>query len=356
MSKTDTPIIEKFQVIADDIRQRVAVGDFKPGQRLPAWEDIERDFGVSRITVKRAMDELRHQGLVRTVQRGGTFIADQPPSLWRYAVAMRSTPRSRFELALHSVLRDAWPADHRHEWKLYTDVDGSSHTYRKLINDLRQQKLAGVILVHPNDPVQASELVRNPQRPTVALTRRPFDTITSIYPDYAAFYRQAAEQLLTQGCRTAALLANHKLLKDALTQTKRVGITVEPACAWGIVDEDTQACRHWVESVFTDPRSRPDGLIIGDDALAEPTQAALIAAGVRVPEHTRLIQHCNWPTPVSSVLPATRLGFDARQLLAVCMDQLRASANGTAASRCVAVPPAHETQRDSEQSSSPVVM
>ena len=63
-----------YVLIADDIQSQIRDGRLVPGQRLPAEHELAVEYGVARMTVRRAMRELRERGLVRTVTGKGTFI------------------------------------------------------------------------------------------------------------------------------------------------------------------------------------------------------------------------------------------------------------------------------------------
>jgi len=58
------------------LRGRIESGEIGVGDRLPSEADLVSDFGVSRTTARRALDELRRQGLVRREPGRGTFLAD----------------------------------------------------------------------------------------------------------------------------------------------------------------------------------------------------------------------------------------------------------------------------------------
>lgn len=47
----------------------------EPHTKLPAERDLAVEFDVSRLTVRRALDRLEHDGLVYRVQGAGTFVA-----------------------------------------------------------------------------------------------------------------------------------------------------------------------------------------------------------------------------------------------------------------------------------------
>jgi GntR family transcriptional regulator len=61
--------------IMEQIKQRVAVGDWKPNQEIPSIRQLAVDLEVSVITVKRAYLELEREGVIVTLHGKGSFIA-----------------------------------------------------------------------------------------------------------------------------------------------------------------------------------------------------------------------------------------------------------------------------------------
>jgi GntR family transcriptional regulator len=64
----------KYALIADSLRQRIARGHWPRETRLPAAEALADEFGVSRLTVRQALDILGREGLVEARQGSGTFV------------------------------------------------------------------------------------------------------------------------------------------------------------------------------------------------------------------------------------------------------------------------------------------
>lgn len=62
--------------IMEQIRHRVAIGDWKPGHEVPSIRSLAVDLRVSVITVKRAYLELEREGLIITRQGRGSCISD----------------------------------------------------------------------------------------------------------------------------------------------------------------------------------------------------------------------------------------------------------------------------------------
>ena len=69
-----------YHQILTALRERIEAAEIGLGERPPSEADLERDYGVSRTTARRALDELRRQGVVRREPGRGTFLAG--PRLW----------------------------------------------------------------------------------------------------------------------------------------------------------------------------------------------------------------------------------------------------------------------------------
>jgi GntR family transcriptional regulator len=66
----------RYQEIADALRSRVAT--FGAGTLLPSEAELSGEFGVSRVTIRRALEILREAGLVESRQGFGWYVAAEP--------------------------------------------------------------------------------------------------------------------------------------------------------------------------------------------------------------------------------------------------------------------------------------
>jgi GntR family transcriptional regulator len=64
-----------YQQMQDALRQAITAQALKPQEALPPERDIAAEFGVSRITVRKALDGLVGDGLLTRKQGAGTFVA-----------------------------------------------------------------------------------------------------------------------------------------------------------------------------------------------------------------------------------------------------------------------------------------
>ena len=64
--------------IMEQIKQRIAVGDWTEGQAIPSIRQLAVDLQVSVITVKRAYLELEREAIIITQQGKGSRVASTP--------------------------------------------------------------------------------------------------------------------------------------------------------------------------------------------------------------------------------------------------------------------------------------
>jgi GntR family transcriptional regulator len=68
----------RYQQIADDLRAQIARGAIVAGRVLPSEAELSGRYGASRVTVRRALEALRGEGLVASRQGFGWFVPADP--------------------------------------------------------------------------------------------------------------------------------------------------------------------------------------------------------------------------------------------------------------------------------------
>jgi GntR family transcriptional regulator len=68
-----------YRQIADNLRGLIESRDLPPGSQLPSESSIVSDYGVSRVTARRALSVLVTEGLVIAEHGRGWFVRRQPP-------------------------------------------------------------------------------------------------------------------------------------------------------------------------------------------------------------------------------------------------------------------------------------
>ncbi|MEU3575616.1 GntR family transcriptional regulator [Streptomyces globisporus] len=65
-----------YQHAADELRREIKAGRYKPGDQLPPYRELQERFGVANMTARAALNVLRDEGLIYTIQGRGSFVAD----------------------------------------------------------------------------------------------------------------------------------------------------------------------------------------------------------------------------------------------------------------------------------------
>ncbi len=74
--RAPTPLYHQIYVV---LREKILNGAYRAGTRLPGEQGLASDFGVSRITTKRAVNELAAEGLVVRERGRGTKVSFTMP-------------------------------------------------------------------------------------------------------------------------------------------------------------------------------------------------------------------------------------------------------------------------------------
>lgn len=75
--RVETGQVALFQQVKDHIARQIQDGTLRAGDRLPSEHELVAQFGISRMTVNRALRELASQGRIERVAGVGSFVAEQ---------------------------------------------------------------------------------------------------------------------------------------------------------------------------------------------------------------------------------------------------------------------------------------
>ncbi len=72
LDRIDTSKTHRFYLL---LKERIASGALPPGHRLPSEPQLAESHGLSRVTIRRALDGLEREGLITRQAGAGTFVA-----------------------------------------------------------------------------------------------------------------------------------------------------------------------------------------------------------------------------------------------------------------------------------------
>lgn len=117
--------------IAGEYARRIRSGELPPRVQLPSYTEIAQENGVSQIVVRKALELLQSQGLVRSVRRRGIFVADRPN-------LVRVSPERQMETA---------------ERTFETESDQDTHVERETRQIPATSELAEALGVSESEPI-----------------------------------------------------------------------------------------------------------------------------------------------------------------------------------------------------------
>jgi len=326
MSTIQQPIPPKYDRIASSVRDRIVRRELLPGSRLPPRTEFERQFDASSVTVQQAFGQLIREGFVQVRPKRGTFVAEQPPHLSRYAVVFCQCPSedgfwSRYFATINQValsMREQFDLDvqtfygvNRHD---------ESDDFARLLRQVRNHRFAGLIFATPPFHLAETPVLTEPGLPRVGIMDSPLPGVAAVQLDQPSVVEAALDHLQQRGRSKIALLASGQgaFTGDRLghlnRELDRRGMQTRPFWLQAIDPHQPEAVRNGVHLLMR-CQERPDGLVILDDNLEEHAAAGLMAAGVSVPEDLEVVAHCNFPSATYPTLPLRRVGFDLRDVL-----------------------------------------
>lgn len=332
--------------VQDELRRQIVRGFLPAGARIPSRPMLEQAFGASRHTVQHAIDQLRREGFLRVEGRQATFVVDRPPHQFHYAMVFKTRPQHGFEtwsrffraLVTEADRYSGTPDDPRRLSVFYgveNHLDCESFT--SLAEMIRQRRLAGIILPeHPLVTGLASLAAQGAQPPLPWVS---FGAAGGATVQLLSYHERALDCLVRQGCRRPAFLMSPSRLHDGSIPLDRQlmegatsrGMQVQPYWCQAVHLDLCPSARGITHLLFHRNQSiRPDCLMITDDNLVEPALAGLLDAGIRVPEDVTVMAHWNFPIASDYPWPILRVGFDARTILAACLEELGALQSGKA--------------------------
>ncbi|MEV0216508.1 GntR family transcriptional regulator [Micromonospora sp. NPDC050695] len=138
--------------VADDIRLKIETGVHRPGDQLPTLDDLAADNLVSLAVARKAIDLLKQQGLVITLQGKGTFVRERP-SARRHGIDRYAKSRWRSGRAI-----------------LTAEAEDQGHTAGQLLRELAETPAPAAVAERFKIPLGTSVWVR---RRTTFVDDRP---------------------------------------------------------------------------------------------------------------------------------------------------------------------------------------
>lgn len=290
-----------YSALASDIQS----GRWKQGDRLPSEAELVKAFGVSRITVGRALRDLRLAGLIERRAGSGTFLrGHRQAGALSFGLLIPNLGETEiFEPICQGMMASPSARQHALLWG-YDSMAADSPEERAwhLCQQYIERHVSGVFFApleltakkdHWNERTgRAFDAARIPvillDRPLLPDPEPPRYDLVGI--DNRQAGRIVAKHLLSLGCRRLAFIG---LKHSAPTVNDREAGYREALFSHGLPPDAQLACRIDPEdgiAVEQFMRScRPDGIVCANDRTAARLMHSLLRLKYSVPQDVKLV-------------------------------------------------------------------
>lgn len=326
----------KYESIRDQIKNMIKSGALQPGSRLKNELDMAEEYGVSVITIRRAMMDLVADGYVSRRRGAGTFVANLPDASVcidhkQKLIVMLLNQESYSTTSLVKIIEGAQKTLSRHGSNMLIDWNSSIPKISAVSIERMLQQQADGFLIYPYDPQQNREelqTIRDHGKPYVLLDRRDA-FMPSLYVGSNNFDGGilATNALISQGHEKICFVGHLFFLSSEqeryagyLSALRSAGI--QP-CAHHLMEKpNLAALTKLIRS------GEITALFCVSDRIAERVVCALLAMGIRVPEDISVIGFddniytAECPVPLSTVRQNFELiGQRAAELVLWALEQ-----------------------------------
>lgn len=221
---TDGSSTPKHQQLRE-ILEEICTTSLHPGDMLPGERILEETYGVSRITVRRAIGDLVASGMLRRARGKGTFVAHSPLVTKLNLSSFSKEMASQNLAASSKILASAWTAPPAPIAQFFDTAPDVAHTH------LRRLRLGS------GEPVCIEDSWYNSRFAPDLLENDVYNSVYEILEKHYAVPITRAEQIVTAVAATpeeAKLLdvpAATPLLK-VTRQASSEGRPVEWSTSW----------------------------------------------------------------------------------------------------------------------------
>jgi LacI family transcriptional regulator len=320
-----------YQQVAADLRRRISHGEIAVGARVAPHRELATEYGVSLITINKALAGLVSDGILHSRVGRGTFVAIRPPQTHEgpkgrvLGFVLRDLNSPFFSIVANGAQRRA---DELGYGLLFTSSSNQLDREEEQLARFIQLGVQGLIIVSMSRTYRLSAPIQelhDRSYPYVMASYTHGDDVPCIVGDLDRAGVMAAEHLLVLERRRMAYMGDRI---GSLMFEQRIGGYRRTLGAAGLPLESRFVFEHPYEGEWNDYESgyvigervaamteRPDAMYAFNDLSALGFQDALLDHGMRVPEDIAIVGlddidlAARAPVPLTTIhVPADRIG------------------------------------------------
>lgn len=313
--------VPKYRLVYDDLRQQIMDGHWALGARLPKEIELCEEYGINRVTVRRALDLLQEAGLAEKRRGLGCFVTADHRKKDSVVFAMRRSPNdirhntNAFNAMLFFLMEQAC-----HDRGINLQYAGLDDTAWQ-----PDESTACVMLVSRHDDAVANALFEK-NVPILCINHLDPRAI-SFLPDNQGGIASAVEHLLDLGHRKLGFISGPK---DHVNSLERLAGFVEALRGRGITireewimpgDWTSQGGGEAMHNLLALSDS-PTAIITASDMMAIGAIDSARQAGKVVPQDVSVVGFDNISTGLYCAPALTTVGVDAQQLAQLAVETM----------------------------------
>lgn len=314
-----------YRVMMDELKSQISSGHYAPEAQLPTEAELSSTFGVSRITTRRALEELERDGFIYRVKGSGSFVKPRQRGQEQRSVGMDKMISlilpSEDDRGTMGYIRGAsdWLNANNYYLSIHQS-DYDSQKERDLLEMLIRKGIAAIILYPRNDQTNYDILHRLclEDYPIVTIDKY-FDSLPvgAVVSDNFSGSYQAVSRLIELGHRKIAFLTAVSIESTSSVRNRYFGY------CQALKDHGLPVDSRYIRLNMKDYREKVGFERFYNELLdsyrtegvtAVQTENDLIAAnllnrclerGIRIPEDISIIGFDNNPVTEHVIIPLT---------------------------------------------------
>ncbi len=311
-----------YQQIIDDIKLQIERGELAPGQKVLSNQKLAEYYGVSLITIKRAMAELIREGVLYAQQGDGTYVAraEPPDAIAKHrsiGLVLVDFAHPFFSLIMHGAEERAF------EFNCNLLVANSGRHQEKeeiQIRRLRERGVDGLIVASLSHQYHPSPTIRKLHQdgfPYVMVSYIEDEDIYFVGSNHQKGAYIATQHLLELGYRRIGYLNGERgnlvgeLRRKGYEQALRdFGVAVQKEFQFRLPYKGGEfdfKSGYEVGCEFVKMQPRPEAMFIYNDLAALGFQQALLEHAIRIPEDVAIVGYDNIERSQYAPVPLTTI-------------------------------------------------
>ena len=330
-----------YQQVAADLRRKIVSGEIPVGSQVPTHRELAVGYGVSLITINKALSGLVSEGVLHSRVGRGTFVAVRPLEAGAGNVlgfVLRDLSSPFFSLVARAAQGRAEALGYGMLFSAHANrLDREDEQIRRF----RELGVRGLIIVSMNRTYHVSDAIRalddvNMPYVMVSFTEEPDVPYVGIRYELAGYL--AARHLLGLGRRRIGYIGDR--FGSANFELRATGYRRALGEA-GLASDPSFVFEYPFEGEWNDYRSgyalgehvarladRPDAMFVFNDLGALGFQDGLLDHGVRVPEDIAVVGLDDIELAARARVPLTTVRQPTDRIGALAVDALVARVRG----------------------------